>query len=60
MFEFSDTVDCGLMYQATNLQPIEGIGSESPRTTIFNMYYNGIKCMLRDGCAGIPNLSPIE
>jgi len=27
-------------------------------TTMFNMYYNGIKCMLRDGRAGIPNLSP--
>ena len=24
---------------------------------MFNMYYNGIKRMLRDGCAGIPNLS---
>ena len=34
-----------------------GIGSESPRTTMFNMYYNGIKRMLRDGCTGIPNLS---
>ena len=34
-----------------------GIGSESPRTTMFNMYYNGIKRMLRDGCAGFPNLS---
>ena len=33
-----------------------GIGLESPRTTMFNMYYNGIKRMLRDGCAGIPNL----
>ena len=31
---------------------ILGIGSESP-------YYNGIKRMLRDGCAGIPNLSHI-
>ena len=37
----------------------EGIGSESPHshTTMFNMYYNGIKRMLRDGCAGITNLS---
>ena len=34
-----------------------GIGSESPRTTMFNTYYNGIKRTLRDGCAGIPNLS---
>ena len=34
-----------------------GIGSESSRTTMFNMYYNGIKRMLRDGCTGIPNLS---
>ena len=35
-----------------------GIGSEYPRTTMFNMYfYNGIKRMLRDGWAGIPNLS---
>ena len=33
------------------------IGSECPRTTMFNMYYNGMKRMLRDGCAGIPNLS---
>ena len=38
---------------------IFGIGSESPRTTMFNMYYNGIKRMLRDGRAGIPNLSHI-
>ena len=26
---------------------------------MFNMYHNGIKHMLRDGCAGIPNLSPL-
>ena len=31
-----------------------------PHTTMFNMYYNGIKHMLRDGRAGIPNLSPIQ
>ena len=33
--------------------------SESQRTTMFNTYYNGIKRMLRDGCAcaGIPNIS---
>ena len=39
----------------TNLGPID---SESPHTSMFNMYYNVIKRMLRDGCAGIPNLSP--
>ena len=39
--------------------PIFGICSESPRTKMFNMYHNGIKRMLRDGCVGIPNLSPI-
>ena len=38
---------------------IWGIGSESPRTTMFIMYCNGIKRMLRDGRAGIPNLSQI-
>ena len=34
-----------------------GIGSESQRTTMFNMYYNGIKRMFRNGCAGILNLN---
>ena len=34
-----------------------GIGSESQRTTMFNMYYNRIKRMFRNGCAGILNLS---
>ena len=29
-----------------------GIGSESPRTTVFNMYYNGIKCTLEMGARG--------
>ena len=35
---------------------IMGIGSQSPRTTL---YYNGIKHMVRDGCAGILNLCRI-
>ena len=38
---------------------ILGIGLESPHTTMFNMYYNGIKRMWRDGCAGIPNLKSL-
>ena len=35
-----------------------GIGSESPRTTMYKMY-NFIKRMVRDGRAGILNLSEI-
>ena len=31
----------------------QGIGSESQHTT---MHYNGMKCMVRDELAGIPNL----
>ena len=38
---------------------VVGIGSESPRTTMYNLYYNGIKRMVRDGRAGIPNLSHV-